>query len=130
VIVVDASVIASALIDDGTGGVRARDRLRGEQLVAPHLLDLEVASAWRRQTAAGRWTARRASLALADLRDLPVERASHIELLPRCWELRNNLTVYDATYVALAEALDVTLITSDRRLAQSTGIHCTIEMLA
>ena len=129
-IVVDASVIASALIDDSPGGERARDRLRGERLAAPHVLDLEVVAVWRRQAAAGRWTARRVSLALADLRDLPVRRARHVELLPRCWELRDNVTTYDAAYVALAEALEVTLITADRRLARTSGVHCTVELVA
>ena len=128
-IVVDASVIATALGDDGVDGDRARDRLKGEQLAAPHLMDLEVASVWRRHMAAGRLDARRASLALADLRDIPIHRARHVELLAGCWELRSNLTMYDAAYVALAEALAVTLITADKRLARSPGLMCAVETL-
>jgi predicted nucleic acid-binding protein len=73
--------------------------------------------------------ARRAALALADLTAMPLRRAPHRALLGRCWELRDNLTVYDAAYVALAEALDVTLLTGDGRLARATGPRCRIEEL-
>jgi predicted nucleic acid-binding protein len=129
VIVVDASVLAIALADDGPDGDQARVRLRGERLSAPELVDLEVASVWRRQIQAGKIDSRRAQLALTDLGAMPLQRASHRSLLTRCWELRNNLTVYDASYVALAEALDVLLLTGDRRLAGSTGPRCQIEVL-
>ncbi len=128
-IVVDASVLATALGDDGPDGDRARARLRGERLSAPELLDLEVASVLRRQVQGGEVDIRRAALALADLAALPLRRAPHRPLLARCWELRDNLTVYDASYVALAEALDVTLLTGDRRLARAPGPRCRIEML-
>ena len=73
--------------------------------------------------------ARRAALALADLGELPLRRTPHRPLLPRCWELRDNLTIYDATYVALAEALEVLLLTGDGRLAKATGPTCNIEVL-
>jgi predicted nucleic acid-binding protein len=129
VIVVDASVLAVALLDDGTDGSRARARLRGEQLAAPSLIDLEVTSVWRGLVRGGHLDPERASLALDDLSDLPLDRADHAPLLGRCWELRDNLTVYDAAYVALAEALDTTLVTGDRRLARATGPRCTIEVL-
>ena len=128
-IVVDASVLATALGDDGPDGDRARARLRGERLSAPELLDLEVASVLRRQVQGGEVDIRRAALALADLAALPLRRAPHRPLLARCWELRDNLTVYDASYVALAEALDVTLLTGDGRLARAPGPRCRIEML-
>jgi predicted nucleic acid-binding protein len=72
---------------------------------------------------------RRASLALADLATLPLQRAPHRPLLARCWELRGNLTIYDAAYVALAEVLKVSLLTGDKRLAGSTGPRCHIEVL-
>ena len=72
---------------------------------------------------------RRAALALADLAALPLQRASHRALLNRCWELRENVTMYDASYVALAEALGVTLLTGDHRLARATGPRCQIEIL-
>jgi predicted nucleic acid-binding protein len=129
VIVVDASVLATALGDDGPDGDRARARLRGERLSAPELVDLEVASVLRRQVHGGEVDIRRAALALADLAALPLRRAPHRPLLARCWELRDILTVYDASYVALAEALDVTLLTGDGRLARATGPRCPIEML-
>jgi predicted nucleic acid-binding protein len=128
-IVVDASVVAPALGDDGADGDRARTRLRGERLAAPHLIDLEVVSVWRRQAAAGLMDARRADLALQDLADLPLKRAAHEALIDRCWQLRHNMTIYDAAYVALAEALDVPLVTSDRRLQRASGSRCTIELI-
>ncbi|MFZ1484777.1 type II toxin-antitoxin system VapC family toxin [Nostocoides sp.] len=128
-LVVDASVLAVALADDGPDGDAARTRLRGETLAAPELVDLEIVSVLRRQDRAGRIDIRRANLALTDLAALPMHRAPHITLLARCWELRHNLTTYDAAYVALAEALDTTLLTGDSRLAGATGPTCTIELL-
>ena len=128
-LVVDASVLSVALADDGPDGDAARARLRGETLAAPELVDLEVASVLRRQDRAGLLDNRRANLALTDLAALPMHRASHVSLLARCWDLRHNLTTYDAAYVALAEALDATLLTGDRRLAGATGPTCTIELL-
>ncbi|MBK9178278.1 MAG: type II toxin-antitoxin system VapC family toxin [Acidimicrobiales bacterium] len=128
-IVVDASVIVTALADDGPDGDTARTRLMHERLIAPHLIDLEVTSAWRRLASAGDLDQRRANLALADLRALRIERVPHTPLLDRCWELRTGLTIYDAAYVALAEALDAVLITLDRRLANAPGPRCPIEIL-
>ena len=128
-IVADASVLATALGDDGADGDRARGRLRGERLSAPELVDLEVASVLRRQVRGGRVDDRRAILALADLAALPLRRAPHRPLLARCWELRDNLSIYDAAYVALAEALEVILLTADQRLARATGPRCRIEVL-
>ncbi|MEO7421607.1 MAG: type II toxin-antitoxin system VapC family toxin [Ornithinibacter sp.] len=128
-LVVDASVLSIALADDGPDGDAARARLRGEVLAAPELVDLEVASVLRRQNRAGLLDTRRAGLALTDLAVVPMHRASHLSLLGRCWELRDNLTTYDAAYVALAEALDATLLTGDRRLARAAGPTCIIELL-
>lgn len=128
-IVVDASVLAPALADDGPDGDMARSRLREQSLAAPELLDLEVTSVIRRQLLAGQLDARRAGLALRDLVELPVRRTQHRGLLPRCWELRENLTVYDAAYVALAELLDVVLVTADARLAGAPGLTCRIDLL-
>ena len=128
-IVVDASVLATSLGDDGPDGDRARARLRGERLTAPELVDLEVVSVWRRQVRAGAMDDRRAALALADLGTLPLRRTPHRPLLARCWELRGNLTIYDAAYVAVAEALGVALLTGDARLARATGPTCNIEVL-
>lgn len=128
-IVVDASVLAPALADDGPDGDHGRCRLRGEQLIAPELIDLETISVLRGQLRAGRLDARRAGLALTDLSDLPLRRAPHQPLLARCWELRDNFTPYDAAYVALAELLDVPLLTADARLASAPGSRCPIELL-
>jgi len=127
--VVDASVLATALGDDSTDGDTARARLLGEDLAAPELIDLEVVSVLRSQLAAGLLDTRRASLALQDLMDLPLRRASHRPLLARCWELRANLSAYDAAYVALAEALDCVLLTADERLARAPGVDCEIELV-
>ena len=120
-IVVDASVLVTALADDGADGDRARSRLRGRRLVAPHLIDLEVVSAWRRLLGTGMIDERRAGLAMADLAGLRIERVPHGPLVARCWELRDNLTIYDAAYVALAEALHAPLVTRDARLASAPG---------
>lgn len=128
-IVVDAGVLAAALADDGADGDTARLRLRGQSLVAPELIDLEVASVFRRQFAAGELGAHRAELALADLTDLPMRRAAHRPLLARCWELRHNVSVYDAAYVALAETLGVVLLTADVRLSKAPGLRCEVELV-
>ena len=129
-IVVDASVIVAALADDGADGHQARSRIRGERLVAPHVIDLEVASGWRRLVAAGDLVPRRAALALADLQALGIKRMPHGPLLDRCWELRDNVTVYDAAYIALAELLEVALLTADARLAAAPGARCAFEVLS
>jgi predicted nucleic acid-binding protein len=128
VIVADASVLVVALADDGPDGDQARSRLRGERLTVPELADLEVVSVLRRQIKAGTLDARRARLALDDLAALPARRAPHRPLLPRCLELRNNLTIYDAAYVALAETMNITLLTGDRKLARAPGLQCPIEI--
>ena len=129
-IVVDASVVTTALADDGDDGDRARTRLRGERLLAPELLDLEVVSALRRAAATGDLDARRARLALDDFTALDIGRVGHRALIERVWELRANVTPYDAAYVALAEALAVALVTADARLARASGPRCSIELLA
>jgi predicted nucleic acid-binding protein len=129
VIVVDASVLAPALTDDGPDGDVARARLRGESLAAPELLYLDTASVVRRQLRCGELSVRRAELALTDLLELPFRRASHQPLLPRCWELSHNMTVYDAAYVAVAELLDAVLVTADARMASAPGPRCAIELL-
>jgi predicted nucleic acid-binding protein len=123
-------VLAVALADDGEDGDAARARLaRDPELHAPHLVDLEVLSVLRRQAGAGLLNARRASLALQDLVSLPVTRYPHVPFAPRVWELRGNLTPYDAAYVALAEALGCVLVTADARLARAPGTHCAVEVV-
>jgi predicted nucleic acid-binding protein len=130
VIVIDAGVLATALADDGVVGAAVRNRLGGEILAAPELIDLEVASVFRKLIRTERLDADRAEQALDDLTALPIRRASHSALLSRCWDLRDNLTAYDAAYVALAEALEATLLTADARLARSTGPRCEFELIA
>ncbi|MDA8282134.1 MAG: type II toxin-antitoxin system VapC family toxin [Actinomycetota bacterium] len=128
-IVVDASVLSPALADDGDDGDRARERLRGEHLSAPELVDLEVSSVLRRLVLVGRLPLRRAELAMSDLVALPLRRVSHRVLLARCWDLRDNLSVYDASYVALAEQLETILVTADTRLAGAPGLRCKIDLV-
>ena len=128
-IVVDASVLATAIGDDGDDGERARARLLDERLCAPELLDLEVASVWRRAVRGGHMTEHRARQALADLAVLPLARAPHASLMLRIWELRDNLTTYDAAYVALAEALEARLLTADRKLTRTSGTRCVFELV-
>jgi predicted nucleic acid-binding protein len=128
-IVVDASVLATALVDEAVDGRRARRRLRGERLAAPFLIDLEVVSAIRQVARTHALDERRVRQALAQLVALPLRRARHTPLLPRIWALRDNLTPYDAAYVALAEAIGAPLLTADRRLAGAPGVECDIELI-
>ena len=128
-IVVDASVLVTGLADDTADGDSARQRLRGERIAAPHLIDVEVVSAWRRMVSAGTLDERRAQLAMDDLLALRMQRVSHLRLIQRCWQLCANLTAYDAAYVALAERLGATLVTADVRLTNAPGPRCQIEVL-
>jgi predicted nucleic acid-binding protein len=97
--------------------------------VAPELIDLEVVSVLRRRVRAGSMSPARAELALTDLTELPMRRASHRPLLSRCWELRETVTPYDAAYIALAEILGIALLTGDGRLSRAPGIRCAIEVV-
>ncbi|MGH7101847.1 MAG: type II toxin-antitoxin system VapC family toxin [Acetobacteraceae bacterium] len=129
-IVVDASALLEALLRTPTAKA-VEDRLfaPGQTLHAPHLLEVEIAQVLRRYVASGEIDAERGRLALADLQDLPLQRYRHDFLLPRIWALRDNLTAYDAAYVALAEALDSPLLTRDRRLAAAAGHRAPIELV-
>jgi predicted nucleic acid-binding protein len=128
-IVVDASVVAEALAGSSERSLKALRRIAGEAALAPHFLDLEVTSALRGLVHRGELGESMARSGLRHLAALPVARVPHGPLLARCWELRDNLTVYDSAYVALAEATGATLLTSDRRLAQAPGIRCKVELL-
>lgn len=128
-IVVDASALLEVLLR--TKAAEAVERLlfaNGVTLHAPHLLDIEVAQTIRRYAAGGEIGGDRGRAALADLSDFPLRRYPHDFLLPRIWELRNNLTAYDAAYVALAEGLDARLLTRDARLASAPGHRARIEL--
>jgi predicted nucleic acid-binding protein len=130
VIVADASVLLEVLLrTPAANAVEARLFAPGQTLHAPHLVDVEIAQVIRRYAANRDIDDERGRMALADLADLPLRRYPHDFLLPRVWALRNNLTAYDATYVALAEVLDVPLLTRDRRLAGAAGHHARIERL-
>jgi len=129
VIVVDASALLEALLrTPAAEAVEARLFLPGRTLHAPHLIDVEIAQVLRRYTANGDIDSARGLLALADLADFPIERYPHDLLLPRIWDLRNNLTAYDAAYVVLAKALGAPLLTRDRRLAAAVGNRVEIEL--
>lgn len=128
-IVVDASVLAPALVDDGSNGDTARSRLTGEHLLAPDLIFLEVVSAIRTALRQGDVDERRADFAFVDLYALPVEPIRPRRLLSRVWELRDNLSPYDASYVALAEAAQVVLVTADRKLTKAPGPRCDFDLL-
>ena len=130
VLVVDASVLAPALADDGADGDAARLWLQDGPLFAPELVDLEVTSVLRRALRSRALDARRAALAMDDLIALPLYRAPHRPLLARCLELRDSLTVYDAAYVALAERLGAPLVTADARLAAATGVRCDVKVVS
>jgi len=130
VIVVDASVVADALIDPAERGRAARKILNDQPAIAPAIVDAEILSSLRRRLRAGVITADLSSFAVQRLRRLDIQRTVLDELVPRMWELRHNLTPYDAAYVALAEALNLPLWTADKRLAQAPGIECTVELLS
>jgi predicted nucleic acid-binding protein len=125
VIVVDASAVVSALLNDGP----ARRIVATEQVHAPHLLDAEVASGLRRRVTAHQVAPEAAWAALGVLQRLGMTRYAMFPLLDRMWELRQNLTPYDASYVALAELLDVHLLTADARLGQAPGIRCPVTVV-
>jgi predicted nucleic acid-binding protein len=130
VVVTDAGVLVAVFVDDGMWGDIARARIRNEDLAAPEVIDLEVTSALRGLLRAGKVDELRALMALADLRRLPLRRASHQGLVSRCWELHDNFTVYDASYIALAEMLGTTLVTTDARMSRAPQKSCRIEVLS
>jgi predicted nucleic acid-binding protein len=128
-IVVDASVLVTALGHDGDEGRQVRAQLRGTRVFAPEIVDLEVASYVRRARREGQIGEQRAVQALADLALASIARVSHTPFLGRIWELRDNLTPYDAAYVALAETLEAPLVTADVRMSRAAGIRCEVVVL-
>jgi predicted nucleic acid-binding protein len=129
-IVIDASAMLEVLLRTPAAEAVERRLFESRQTThAPHLIDVEVAQVIRRYAATRELDADRGRAALADLADFPLRRYPHDLLLPRVWESRNNLTAYDAVYVALAEALDAPLLTSDKRLATTAGHHARVELV-
>jgi predicted nucleic acid-binding protein len=130
VIVLDASALLEFLLQTPLGTrVEARVFRDEDELHAPHLADVEVTQGLRRLVRAGEVAPDRAAEAIADLADLDLHRHPHLDLLTRAWKLRENVTAYDAMYVALAEALDAPIITCDAPLAKAPGHRARIEAI-
>ncbi len=123
-LIADASMVVSALTDDGTDGRWAADVLAAGRIAAPHLLPAEVASTLRRAVLAGALSLGAASRASRDLERLDVELFPYAPFRARVWALRDNLTPYDAWYVAVAEELRAPLATLDERMVRSPGTSC------
>jgi len=129
-IVVDASVLANVIADDGADGRRARGEIRGAgPLAAPDLVDVEAVAVLRRRWLARTISDRRFEAAIADLEQLGMSRYPTLPLMRRAFELRANVTAYDASYVALAELLGCELLTGDCRLAGASGPRCAIRLI-
>jgi predicted nucleic acid-binding protein len=130
VIVLDASAFVSVLLrlEPSASAIAARLREPGESLHAPHLFDSEIVQTLRRYFLRGQLSSVRAGEALCDLADLRLTRYPHLPLVGRVWELRDNLSAFDAVYVALSEALAAPLITCDARLARAPGHHARIDV--
>jgi predicted nucleic acid-binding protein len=130
VIVLDASAALEWLLQTPAGQrIETRIFSRNESLHAPHLLDLEVAQVLRRFVREGVVSVSRAEEALDDLQNMRLTRYPHFVLLPRAWQLRHNLTAYDAAYVVLAEKLGAALLTRDARLVSASGHKARVEVL-
>ena len=129
-IVVDASAVIEVLLNTPSG-IQIAERFfdPAETLHAPHLLDVEVAQVLRRYTRTGELDTARGLQALEDLVDFPLTRYPHDLFLLRIWELRHNVTAYDAAYIALAEALGAPLMTRDAALASAPGNRARIELI-
>lgn len=128
--VVDASILANVIGDDGVDGQRARNEVRsGGALAAPDLVDVETVAVLRKRWMAGTISDQRFVEAIDDLEAIELERYPALPLMRRSYELRANLTAYDATYVALADVLGCELLTGDRRLGRAPGPRCTVRVL-
>lgn len=129
-IVVDASVLANAVGDDEDDGRAARSELKAAgDLAAPDLVDVETVAVLRKRWLARAITEERFAEAITDLQQFDFERVPTLRLVRRAYELRANVSAYDATYVALAEALGCELLTADQRLAKANGPRCPIRVL-
>ena len=125
-VVCDASALVAILLDGGADGRWATSMLSGGDLAAPSLVGFEVANIVRRHELAGLVSRDQAAQAHADLLDLAIEEWPYDLLAARAWQLRENLSIYDAAYVALAEFLDADLVTLDRRIERAPGIRCSV----
>ena len=125
-VVCDASALVALLLDGGADGRWATNMLSGAELVAPSLVGFEVANIIRRHELAGLVSRDQAAQAHADLLDLAIEQWPYELLAARAWQLRANLSIYDAGYVALAEFLDADLVTLDRRIGRAAGVRCSV----
>jgi predicted nucleic acid-binding protein len=125
-LVCDASALVAVLLDDGSEGQWATRELTGAELAAPSLVDFEAANIIRRHELAGIVSKDQAEQAHTDLLDLAIEQWPHETLAARAWELRRNLSIYDASYVALAELIDAKLVTLDRRIGRAPDPRCAI----
>ena len=123
-LVVDATVVVAALVDSGPDGQWAESILVFDVLAAPHLMPVEAANIIRRAALVGDLSPDHATLVHSDLVRLRVDLFPYEPVAARAWELRDNLSIYDAGYVALAEALGAPLATLDRRLSRATGPRC------
>jgi predicted nucleic acid-binding protein len=129
VIVLDASAAVDWLLQTSAGQhIKARVVSSNESLHAPHLFDLEILQVLRRLVREGKILSTRADEAIMDLLNLRIARYSHFGLLPRIWQLRHNLSAYDASYIALAERLRAPLITRDTKLATAPGHAAIVEV--
>lgn len=125
-VVCDASAIVALLLDSGPDGRWATGELSDADLLAPSLIGFEAANIMRRHESAGLISADQAEQAHADLLDLGIEHWPHELLAKRAWQLRQNLSIYDGSYVALAELTSTALVTLDKRIAGAPGLRCTV----
>lgn len=124
--VCDASAVAALLLDSGPDGLWVTQTVDSSEIAAPALVTNETANVIRRHELAGQISPDQSAQAHADLLDLAIELWPYDLLATRAWELRLNLSIYDATYVALAEITDLTLVTLDKLLAKAPGTKCRI----
>lgn len=129
-IVVDASVLVTVIAERGSRADAMQQRLDGDDVIAPELIDLEVLSAVRGLVRGGVLQESAARAGLVSLAGAPIERFGHRGLMSRAWELRDNLSPYDAAYVALAELFGIALVTRDARIARAPGLRCAVEVLS
>jgi len=128
-IVLDASAAIEWLLNSSAGKRVGDVLLSDDALAAPHLIDVEIVQILRRYVRHNEITPERGRVALRDLRDVQLNRLPHLPMAERMWELRANVSAYDAAYVSLAEGLDATLLTCDRRLASAVGSRVRVEVI-